>query len=64
MSKQKISILSGDIGGTNSRLSLLKISSDPDEPHELIDNKYLFSSERDFNEVITVKQKYYYFQNF
>jgi glucokinase len=43
MSKQKISILSGDIGGTNSRLSLLKISSDPDEPHELIDNKYLFS---------------------
>ena len=39
----KIPILSGDIGGTNSRLCLLKISSDPDAPHDLIDNKYLFS---------------------
>ena len=42
MSKQ-YPILAGDIGGTNSRLTLLKITSNPDDKHQLIDNKYLLS---------------------
>ena len=42
MSK-KIPILAGDIGGTNSRLTLLKISANEDDEQELIENKYLLS---------------------
>ena len=39
----KVPILAGDIGGTNSRLCLLKITANPDDQHELVDNKYLLS---------------------
>ena len=42
MSK-KIPILAGDIGGTNSRLTLLKISANEDDEQELIENKYFLS---------------------
>ena len=42
MSK-KIPILAGDRGGTNSRLTLLKISANEDDEQELIENKYFLS---------------------
>ena len=40
---KKIPILAGDIGGTNSRLTLLKISANEDDEQEIIENKYLIS---------------------
>jgi glucokinase len=40
---KKIPILAGDIGGTNSRLTLLKISANEDDEQELIENKYFLS---------------------
>ena len=40
---KKLPILAGDIGGTNSRLTLLKISANEDDEQELIENKYFLS---------------------